>query len=133
MQQWCHQAKTRQQKNRKKDREQAEKQNFLTLGDLVKSSNKVFIKLRRFFCQQKEDMMEWLWDRLCNVIEIKNNEKIQSFLVERTWNQWFFFEEDFLHQETQKKEDVFRDLTTVRRIRILTERKVGSVKQHGGL
>ena len=31
------------------------------------------------FCQQKEDMMEWPRDRLCNVTEIKNNEMIQSF------------------------------------------------------
>ena len=40
--------------------EQREKQNFLALGDLVRSSNKVFIESQRlfFFCQQKEDMME---------------------------------------------------------------------------
>ena len=73
-----------------KDREQPKKQNFLVLGDLVRSSNKVFIESQRLlFCQQKEDIMEWLRDRICNVIEIKNNEMIQSLLVERSWNQWF--------------------------------------------
>ena len=42
------------EKKRKEDREQSEKQNFLALGDLVRSSNKVFIKSQRlFFCQQK--------------------------------------------------------------------------------
>ena len=60
------------------------KNNFLALGDLVRSSNKVFIESQRlFFCQQKEDMMEWPSDRLCNMIEIKNNEMIQPFLVEK--------------------------------------------------
>ena len=44
-----------------------------------------------------------------------------------------FFEEDFLHLEIQKKEDVFGDLTTITRITKLTEKKVSSVKQHGGL
>ena len=36
-------------KKRKKDRQQDEKQNFLVLGDLVKSSNKLFIKSQRLF------------------------------------------------------------------------------------
>ena len=72
-----------QKKKRKKERDQAEKQNFLALGNLVRSSNKVFIESQRLFlCQQKEDMIEWQRDRLCNVNEIKNNEMIQSFLIE---------------------------------------------------
>ena len=89
---------------RKKNREQAEKQNFLPLSDLVRSSNKVFIESHRlFFCQQKEDMMEWPRDRLCNVIKIKNNEMIHSFLVERCWNQWFFPKKIFCIRRFRKK------------------------------
>ena len=48
-----------------------EKQHFLTLGDLVKSSNKVFIKsngfrfcFARFFAPTAEYMMEWLRDKV---------------------------------------------------------------------
>ena len=91
-------AKKRKRKKRKKDREQAEKQNFIALADLVRSRNKVFIESQRlFFCQQKEDMMEWPRHRIWNVIEIKSNEMIQSFLLERSWNQWFLSKiEDFL-------------------------------------
>ena len=66
------------------DREQTEKQNFLTLGDLVRISNNVFIESQGLFSLPTEG---WLRDRLCNVIEIKNNGMIQSFLVERSWNQ----------------------------------------------
>ena len=70
--------KKKKKKKRKKERDQAEKQNFLALGNLVRSSNKVFIESQRLFlCQQKEDMIEWQRDRLCNVNEIKNNEMIQ--------------------------------------------------------
>ena len=79
------QAETKKKKKKKRNKEidQAEKQNFLALGNLVRSSNKVFIESQRLFlCQQKEDMIEWQRDRLCNVNEIKNNEMIQSFLIE---------------------------------------------------
>ena len=76
------QAETK-KKKLKKERDKAEKQNFLALGNLVRSCNKVFIESQRLFlCQQKEDMIEWQRDRLCNVNEIKNNEMIQSFLIE---------------------------------------------------
>ena len=37
------------EKKRKEDREQSEKQNFLALGDLVRSSNKVFKKSKVVF------------------------------------------------------------------------------------
>ena len=77
------QAETKEKKKKERERDQAEKQNFLALGNLVKSSNKVFIESQRLFLwQQKEDMIEWPRDRLCNVNEIKNNEMIQSFLIE---------------------------------------------------
>ena len=96
-----HKTKT---KETKKDREQSEKQNFLALGDLLRSSNKVFIESQRFFfCQQKEDMMEWPRDRLCNVTEIKNNEMIQLFLVERSWKQWFLSKKIFCITRFRKK------------------------------
>ena len=52
---------------------------------------------------QTEDMMEWLIDRLCNVIEIKNNEMIQSFVVERIWNQWFLSKKIFCTSRSRKK------------------------------
>ena len=98
-QQWSQYAKKRKRKKRKKDRE-----NFLGLGDLVRRSKKVFIESQRLlFCQQKEEMMEWPRDRLCNVIEIKNNEIIQLLLVERSWNQWFLSRKVFCIRRFRKK------------------------------
>ena len=73
------------------------------------------------------------WPRLCNVIEIRNNEMIQSFLVEMSCNQWFLPKKTFCIRIFSKKKMFFGDLTTIIRITKLTERKVGSVKQHGGL
>ena len=59
LQQWSQQAEKRKRKKRKKEREQDEKQNFLVLGDSLRSSNKIFIGSQRsLFCQQKEDIME---------------------------------------------------------------------------
>ena len=46
LQQWSQQAKKRKRKKRKKGKEQAEKQNFLALGDLVRRSN-VFLPTER--------------------------------------------------------------------------------------
>ena len=60
-------------------------------------------KIVFFFCQQKEDMMQWPRDSLCNVIEIKNNEMIQLFLVERSWNQWFLSKKIFCIRRFRKK------------------------------
>ena len=40
--------KKKQKQKRKEDRVQAEKENFLALGDLMSSSNKVFIESQRF-------------------------------------------------------------------------------------
>ena len=91
------------EKRKTRKKEQPEKQNFLALGDLVRSSNKVFIESQRFFCQQKEDMMEWPRDRLCYVTEIKNNEMIQLFLVERSWNQWFLSKKIICIRRFRKK------------------------------
>ena len=48
-------------------------------------------------------MMEWLIDILCNVIVIENNEMIQSFLVERVWNQWLLSEKSFFTRRSRKK------------------------------
>ena len=76
--------------------------------------------------------MEWLRIRLCDVTEIKNNETIQSFLVERDWNQWFFSKKIFCIRKFRKKK-MFSEILTITRITKLTERKVGSAKQHGGL
>ena len=55
---------------RKKDRKQRKKQNFLALGDLVRSSNKVFIEGnsllldRQFLRQQYTYMTGWLRDKV---------------------------------------------------------------------
>ena len=96
--------KNEKKKNERKT-EQAEKHNFLTLGDLVRSSNKIFIGSQRFFffCQKKEDMMEWPRDRLCNITEIKNIEMIQLFLVERSWNQLFLSKKIFCIRRFRKQ------------------------------
>ena len=63
-------------------------------------------------------MMELLRDGLFNIIEIKNNEIIQSFLVGRSWRQWCLSKNSFCTRGSRKK-DVFGDLTTK-----LTKRKV---------
>ena len=70
---------------------------------LVSSSNKVFIKSQRLFLKEKIHDGEWPKDRLCNVIEIKNNEMIQLFLVERSWNQWFLSKKIFCIRRFRKK------------------------------
>ena len=58
-------------KKKRKDRKQTEKQNFLALGDLVRSSNKVFIEsnsfrfwVASFFAPRAAYMMEWLRDKV---------------------------------------------------------------------
>ena len=63
-------AKTKKNK-RKADGKQTEKQDFLALGDLVRSINKVFIEsnsfrfwLARFFAPTGAYMMEWLRDEV---------------------------------------------------------------------
>ena len=96
-------------------------------------SNKVFIECQRlFFCQQKKDMMQWPRGRLCNVIEIKNNEMIQLFLVERSCNQWFLSKKVFCIRRFRKK--MFSEIWPQSQASQskFTGRKVGSVKQHGG-
>ena len=51
------------------------------LGDLMRSSNKVFIEARSLFpCQQQNWWNGW---EIYNVIEIKNNDMLQLFLGER--------------------------------------------------
>ena len=99
-------AKTRKQR---KDREQIEKQSFLTLGDLVKSSNKVFIKGSSLFISQQQTWCNnW---KIRNVIEIKNNEIFRLFLVEKSWNQWFLSPKSFCIGRYGNRRS-FQDLTT---------------------
>ena len=70
-------------------------------------------------------MIEWPRDRLCNVFEINNSEMVQLLLVERSWNQWILSKKIFcIHQEIQKKEDVFGELTKI--TELADERQVGS-------
>ena len=45
------------------------------------------------------------------MIEIKNNEMLQSLLVERKYK-IVLVKEEFLQKKIQKKEDVFVDFTT---------------------
>ena len=71
---------------------------------------------------------------LCNVIEIKNKEMIQSFLVERSWNQWSLSKKIFFTRRFRKKKmfsEIWPQSQGSKNSR--TERKVDSVKQHGGL
>ena len=56
--------------------------------------------------------MEFLRYRLCNATESKNNEMIQSFLVERRKNQSFLSKKSFRKRTCRKKEHAFGDLTT---------------------
>ena len=101
LRQWSQQVKKR---KRKKDRKQTEKQNFLALHDLVRSSNKVFIESNSFR----------FW--LASFLRQQQHRKEQESVV--------FVKEEFLHKKIQKKEDVFGYLTTN------SLRKV-SVKQNG--
>ena len=75
--------KTKKIKNKKtpKKQKKVRKQNFIVLGDLIRSSNKVFIEARSLFpCQQQNWWNGW---EIYNVIEIKNNDMLQLFLGER--------------------------------------------------
>ena len=71
----------------------------------MRCNNKVFIESQGlfFFCQKKEDTMKWSRDRLCNMIEIKNNEMIHLLLVERSWNDWFLSKKIFCIRRFRKK------------------------------
>ena len=105
----------RKRKKQKKGRKQTEKQNFLALGDLVRSTNKVFIEsnslrfwLASFFAPTATYMMEWLrgkvmWQRLTkNEILFKlKGVRVGSFCQRRV-----------SAQEDPEKEDVFGYLTT---------------------
>ena len=55
--------------------------------------------------------MEWLTDRLFKVIEIKNNEMIESFIVERSWNQWFLSKKSFCTRRSRRKK-MFSEILT---------------------
>ena len=72
-------------------------------------SNKVFMDTRSLFLRQQQPW--WNGWEICNVIEIKNNEMLQSLLVERKYKT-VLVKEEFLQKKIQKKEDVFVDFTT---------------------
>ena len=112
LRQWSQQAKKRKRKKQKEDRKQTEKQNFLALGDQVRSSNNVFI--------ESNNMMEWLKDK----VMWKRLTKMRYILSRKEQESVVFVKEEFLHKKIQKKEDVFGYLTTN------SLRKV-SVKQNG--
>ena len=112
LRQWSQQAKKRKRKKQKEDRKQTEKQNFLALGDQVRSSNNVFI--------ESNNMMEWLKDK----VMWKRLTKMRYILSRKEQKSVVFVKEEFLHKKIQKKEDIFGYLTTN------SLRKV-SVKQNG--
>ena len=99
-------SKEKTKKKQKKDRKQTEKQNFLVLGDLVRSTNKVFIEsnslrfwLASFFAPTATYMMERLrgkvmWQRLT---------KIRYFLSRKELETVVFVKEEFLLEKIQKK------------------------------
>ena len=104
-----------------KERQKADRQkNFLKLDDLVRSNNKVFIEGGSFFLRQQQTW--WNSWKICNVIEIKKNEMLQSFLVEKGWNQWFLLKKSFCTRWS-KKEKVFSEIWPQ------THWQIGSVKQ----
>ena len=114
LRQWSQQAKKRKRKKQKKDRKQTEEQNFLALGDLVRSSNKVFIEsnsfrswLASFFAPTAAYMMEWLRDK----VMWQRLTKMRYFLSRKGQESVVFVEEEFLHKKINKK-DVFGYLTT---------------------
>ena len=90
----------------------------------MRSSNKVFIESQSFFANRRHDEMAGLTDRLCNVIEIKNKEMIQSFLVERSWNQWFLSKKSFCTRRSREKK-IFSKIWPQ------NSWEEGSVKQYG--
>ena len=100
LRQWSQQAKKRKRKKQKEDRKQTEKQNFLALGDQVRSSNNVFI--------ESNNMMEWLKDK----VMWKRLTKMRYILSRKEQKSVVFVKEEFLHKKIQKKEDVFGYLTT---------------------
>ena len=69
----------------------------------TKFSRVRFSRVKAKTSLRKEDMMEWLTERLCNVIELKSNEMIQSSLVGRNWNQWFLTKKSFCTRRSRKK------------------------------
>ena len=68
------------------------------------------------------------------LIEIKNDEMIQSFIVERSWN-LVFVEEDLSAPGDSEKRRCFRRFDYNHKDHkthaLMTERKGGNVKQHG--
>ena len=104
LQQWSQQTKKRKQKKERKTESSPRNRIFSRQvtwwGVAIKFSSKV---KDCFICQHKEDMMECLRDRPCNVIKIKNNEMIQFFLVERSWNQWSLSKKIFCIRRFREK------------------------------
>ena len=114
-------AKTKKKKKRKTERTPRNKifsRNVTWWGVAIKFSSKAKAS------SPTEDMIEWLTDRLCNVIEIKNNETIQSFLVERSWNQWFLSKKSFCTRRSREKK-------MFSKIWPQNSWEEGSVKQYG--
>ena len=81
----------------KKTEERQKQTDKRNLGVATRFSSKAKASL------PSEDKIGWLIDRLCNRIEIKNNEMIQSFLVGRSWNQWFLLNKNFCTRRSRKK------------------------------
>ena len=57
--------------------------------------------------------MEWLRDKLCTLIEIKNNEMIHLCLVEKRWNQWLLSKKSYA-QEINTLGDLTTNHTSVK-------------------
>ena len=114
LRQWSQQARKRKRKKRKKDIKKREKQNFLPLGALARSSEKVFIEGNSLFLtcqflrQQQTYMMEWLRDKAM----LLRLTTLRYFLSRKEQESVVFVKEEFLLQKIQKKEDVFGYLTT---------------------
>ena len=68
-------------KKQKKDRKQREKNIFLALSDLVRSSNKVFMEEHSLFIRQQQTHW-WIASEIFIMIKIQNNEMLQSNFID---------------------------------------------------
>ena len=103
--------KAKTKKKQKKDIKQV----LGDLGDLVRSSNKVFIEsnifrfwFASFFAPTAAYMMEWLRDK----VMWQRLTKMRYFLSRKEQESVVFVKEEFPHKKIQKKEDIFGYLTT---------------------
>ena len=88
-------------KNTKERQKEDVETKFLSLHDLVRGSNKIFMEIHSLFLHQQQTW--WNGWEICNVFGIRNNEMFQSFFVERSWKQWFLSKKSFCTRRFRKR------------------------------